>query len=213
MTILATGTGLGLLGSIYAVYFSAVVSPGPNTFIVTRLALAEGRRPATLAVLGITVGNCCWLTLVIGGAHLLFERFPGAVGALRVAGGLYLGWLGANALRATLKGGDVLTRMSGPAPSGSSFRAGFITSLTNPNTLPFYLSLLGVTFSANVPPWVRFVAAGGVLVLCMLWYGGLAVGFSSEAVQAGYRRWARLINLLLAGLLIGFAIRLLTQRG
>jgi threonine/homoserine/homoserine lactone efflux protein len=43
----------------------------------------------------------------------------------------------------------------------------------------------------------------------MLWYGGLAVGFSLPAVQIGYRRWARAINLVLAGMLIAFALRLL----
>jgi threonine/homoserine/homoserine lactone efflux protein len=46
-------------------------------------------------------------------------------------------------------------------------------------------------------------------VLCMLWYGGLAVGFSNETVQRGYRRWAQAINYLLAGLLLWFALRLL----
>ncbi len=201
---------LPLLGSIYAVYLTAVVSPGPNTFIVTRLALADGRRPALLAVLGVTVGNLCWLTVTLGGAHLLFERAPVLASALRIAGALYLGWMGLQALRAAIKGGDLLTRIEGaPAPVGSSFRAGMLASLTNPNTLPFYLSLLGVTIAPAVPLWVRFAASGGVLVLCMLWYGGLAVGFSNEAVQLGYRRWARAINVVLAALLIAFALRLL----
>jgi threonine/homoserine/homoserine lactone efflux protein len=202
---------LSLLGSIFAVYLTAVVSPGPNTFIVTRLALSEGRRPAWVAVLGIAFGNLGWLILVLGGAHVLFDRAPELVEGLRIIGGLYLGWLGVRALRATIRGGDVMTRMSGPAPVGSSFRAGFITSLTNPNTLPFYLSLLGVTVAPAMPLWVRFAAAGGVLVLCVLWYASLAFGFSSETVQAGYRRWTRVINLLLAGLLIAFAYRFLFQ--
>jgi threonine/homoserine/homoserine lactone efflux protein len=198
-----------LLGSIFAVYLTAVVSPGPNTFIVTRLALAEGRRPASIAVLGIALGNLCWLTLVLGGAHLLFERVPGFAMVLRVVAGVYIAWLGVRALRAAVKGGDVMTRADGSPPSGSSFRAGLITSLTNPNTLPFYLSLLGVTVAPEEPLWVRFAAAGGVLALCVLWYGGLAVGFSSDTVQAAYRRWTRAINLLLAGLLLVFAGRLL----
>jgi threonine/homoserine/homoserine lactone efflux protein len=204
------GAQLPLLGSIFAVYLTAVVSPGPNTFIVTRLALADGRRPALLAVLGVTAGNLCWLTVTLGGAHLLFERAPLLASALRIAGALYLGWMGIRAFRAAVKGGDLFTRVEGaPAPVGSSFRAGALASLTNPNTLPFYLSLLGVTIAPELPSWVRFAAAGGVLILCLLWYGGLAVGFSSEAVQLGYRRWARAINLLLAGLLIAFALRLL----
>jgi threonine/homoserine/homoserine lactone efflux protein len=201
---------LGLLGSIFAVYLTAVVSPGPNTFIVTRLALAEGRRSALLAVLGVTAGNFCWLTVTLGGAHLLFERAPVLANGLCIAGALYLGWMGVRALRAAIKGGDLLTRIEGaPAPVGSAFRAGLFASLTNPNTLPFYLSLLGVTVAPEVPLWVRFGAAGGVLVLCMLWYGGLAVGFSNETVQRGYRRWAQAINYLLAGLLLWFALRLL----
>jgi threonine/homoserine/homoserine lactone efflux protein len=202
---------LPLLGSIFVVYLTAVVSPGPNTFIVTRLALADGRRPALLAVLGVSVGNLCWLAVTLGGAHLLFERAPVLASALRIAGALYLGWMGVRALRAAVKGGDLLTRIEGePLPVGSSFRAGLLASLTNPNTLPFYLSLLGATIAPQLPLWVRFAAAGGVLLLCMLWYGGLAVGFSSESVQLGYRRWARGINCVLAGLLIAFALRLLS---
>jgi threonine/homoserine/homoserine lactone efflux protein len=201
---------LGLLGSIFAVYLTAVVSPGPNTFIVTRLALGDGRRPALLAVLGVTTGNVAWLTLTLGGAHLLFERAPVLASALRIAGALYLGWMGIRALRAAIKGGDLLTRIEGtPAPIGSAYRAGLFASLTNPNNLPFYLSLLGVTVAPGVPLWVRFAAASGVLVLCMFWYGGLAVGFSNETVQLAYRRWAQAINLVLALLLIAFALRLL----
>ena len=66
-----------------------------------------------------------------------------------------------------------------------------------------------MTVSPEVPHWVRFAAAGGVLLLCMLWYSGLAVGFSLKSVQVGYRRWARAINLVLAGMLLAFALRLL----
>jgi threonine/homoserine/homoserine lactone efflux protein len=201
---------LGLLGSIYLVYLTAVISPGPNTFIVTRLALGDGRRPALRAVLGVTLGNLGWLALTLGGAHLLFERAPVLASALRLVAALFLGWLGFRALRAALKGGDLITRIEGSAPPvGSAFRAGLFASLTNPNTLPFYLSLLGQTVAPTVPFWVRFAAGGGVLGLCLLWYGGLAVGFSLETVQLAYRRWARAINVLLALLLIAFALRLL----
>lgn len=201
---------LPLLGSIFGVYLTAVVSPGPNTFIVTRLALGTGRRPALHAVLGIATGNACWLALTLAGASFLLARFPGLALGLRIVAAAFLGWMGLRALRAALKGGDLLTRVEGVAPpTGSAFRAGVLTSLTNPNTLPFYLSLLGVTVMPDAPRWLRFAAAGGVLLLCVAWYGGLAWSFSLEPVQAGYRRWARGINLALALLLLLYAGRLL----
>ena len=199
-----------LLGGIAAVYLAAVASPGPNTFLVTRLALAEGRRPALLAVLGVTTGNLLWLALTLGGAHLLFERYPPLGVAIRVLGALFMTWLGFRSLRAAWIGGDLLVRVEGQElPVGSSYRAGILTSLTNPNTLPFYLTLLGVTIAPAVPFWVRFAASALVLVLCLLWYGGLAVGFSLEVVQLAYRRWARAVNLVLGGLLFWVAWRLL----
>jgi threonine/homoserine/homoserine lactone efflux protein len=201
---------LSLLATISGVYLAAVVSPGPNTFVVTRLALAEGRKPAVVAVFGIGVGNSCWLALTLAGAHLLFERFPVLGMGIRLIGSAYLGWLGFQALRAAYRGGDLLARMSGPTPvEGSSFRAGLVTSLTNPNTLPFYLTLLGVTVAPEVPFWLRFAAAGTVLLLCVLWYGGLALSFSLAPVQRWYRRWGRLVNLVLAGALLHLAWRLI----
>jgi len=200
---------LSLLGTISGVYLAAVASPGPNTFLVTGLALSEGRRPAVVAVLGVAAGNCCWLALTLAGAHLLFEHFPLLGVAIRLLGGAYLGWMGYRALRAAYRGGDLLTRVEGqPALAGSSLRAGLVTSLTNPNTLPFYLTLLGVTVTPDVPFWLRFAASGAVLVLCLLWYGGLALSFSLEVVQRGYRRSARAVNLVLAGALLAFAWRL-----
>ncbi len=176
---------------------------------MTGLALSSSRRAALTAVLGVTAGNALWLGVTLGGAHLLLERAPGLLTALRIVGALYLGWLGVRALRAAWRGGDLMTRVDGAAPvAGSAFRVGVVTSLTNPNTLPFYLTLLGVTVMPGVPGWVRYAAAVAVLLLCLLWYSGLAVGFSSPTVQAAYRRWARGVNLLLALLLLLFAARL-----
>jgi threonine/homoserine/homoserine lactone efflux protein len=199
------------LGSLFAVYLAAVASPGPNTFIVTRVALAQGRRSASLAVLGIAVGNLVWLGLVLAAAELLLAHAPGLVGTLRIVGGLYLSWLGFRALWTAIRGGDLLSRGTTDAPPVSSFRAGLLTSLTNPNTLPFYVSLLAGVLLPAVAGWVRYAAAGGVLVLCVLWYGFLAWGFSSALVQARYQRWAWLINLALAGGLLAFGVRMLRQ--
>jgi threonine/homoserine/homoserine lactone efflux protein len=46
-----------LLASIFALYLLTVITPGPNTFIVTRLALSATRRHAALALLGIALAN------------------------------------------------------------------------------------------------------------------------------------------------------------
>lgn len=88
-----------LLASIYGLYLLAVITPGPNTFIVTRLALSATRRHAARAVLGIALGNAAWLCVTLGGVAVLLQQVPGGMRAVRYAGGLYLLYLGVRGLR------------------------------------------------------------------------------------------------------------------
>jgi threonine/homoserine/homoserine lactone efflux protein len=74
---------------IYPARCHATIGAGTvSTFVVIRLALSEGRRQATVAVLGMAIGNLGWLTMVLGGTHLLFGRTPGLVEGLRLIGGV-----------------------------------------------------------------------------------------------------------------------------
>ena len=203
-----------LLASLYGLYLLAVITPGPNTFIVTRLALSSTRRRAALAVLGIGLGNTVWLSFVLGGVAVLLQRFPDALRAVRYGGGLYLLYLGARGLYSARKvppGGSAAG--AGEQASGAELerplRSGLLTSLSNPNTLPFYLSLLAPALTAGTPAWVGVAAAAGIVTLAVSWYGTLAWGLSTGAVRRVYLQRERVIRQVLAGVLLVYGLRLL----
>jgi threonine/homoserine/homoserine lactone efflux protein len=214
-----------LLASIYGLYLLAVITPGPNTFIVTRLALSTTRRHAARAVLGIALGNAVWLSLILGGVAVLLRQYPDALRAVRYAGGLYLLYLGARGLysaRAAPRPAPAMAPHEAPheapqerAPSAEQerpLRSGLLTSLSNPNTLPFYLSLLAPTVALGTASWVRVAAAAGIVTLALAWYGTLAWGLSTGAVRQAYLRRERLIRQALAGVLLVYGLRLLLSR-
>jgi threonine/homoserine/homoserine lactone efflux protein len=210
-----------LLASIFGLYLLAVITPGPNTFIVTRLALSATRRHAAWAVLGIALGNAAWLCVILGGVAVLLQQFPGAMRAVRYVGGLYLLYLGVKGLLAV----RAASKASGVAPAASPekvlveralsgeearpFRSGLFASLSNPNTLPFYLSILAPTASPGTPLWVRVAAATGIVSIAMAWYGTLAWGLSTGHVRRAYSRREPLIRQVLALVLVVYGIRLL----
>jgi threonine/homoserine/homoserine lactone efflux protein len=208
-----------LLVSIYGLYLLAVITPGPNTFIVMRLALSTTRRHAARAVLGIALGNAAWLCVTLGGVAVLLQRLPGGARTVRILGGLYLlylgvrGWLAARAA----------SRASGTAPEKAlveralageedrPLRSGLLASLTNPNTLPFYLSLLAPTAAPGLPSWVRVAAAAGIVTLAIAWYGTLAWGLSTGHIRRAYSRREPLIRKGLALVLVVYGVRLLVS--
>ncbi|MET0401769.1 MAG: LysE family transporter [Cystobacter sp.] len=212
-----------LLASIFGLYLLAVITPGPNTFIVMRLALSTTRQHAARAVLGIAMGNAAWLCVTLGGVAILLQRLPGGPRTLRVLGGLYLLYLGGKGWLAARKA----ARPSGTAPASAAekalveralageearpLRSGLLSSLTNPNTLPFYLSLLAPTAAPGTPLWVRVTAAAGIVTLAIGWYGTLAWGLSTGHVRRAYTRREPFIRQGLSLLLVAYGLRLLVS--
>lgn len=207
-----------LLVSIYGLYLLAVITPGPNTFIVTRLALSTTRRHAAWAVLGIALGNAAWLCVILGGVAVLLQQHPEGMRAMRFVGGLYLLYMGVKGLRAAQKAsqaapaqapGTALVERALSAEEDRPFRSGLFASLSNPNTMPFYLSILAPTVAPEIPLWVRVAAAAGIVSIAMAWYGTLAWGLSTGHVRRAYSRREPVIRRVLAVVLMAYGIRLL----
>lgn len=77
--------------SAYAVIFgatliwlAAVVSPGPNFLVVSRLALSRSRLSAIGATLGIAVGSLTYAALTLFGLGVLILRFAWLGDAVRI---------------------------------------------------------------------------------------------------------------------------------
>lgn len=75
------------------------VSPGPDFAVVLRTALGSGRRAALCSALGIAAGCFVWGLAGAVGLTAMLAASRTAYDVLRVAGALYLMWLGIQALR------------------------------------------------------------------------------------------------------------------
>ena len=86
----------------YLAYFAftavLVATPGATTAVVVRNTLAGGRRAGMAAALGAAIGNTTHAVAAGLGLAVLVARWPDALTAIRIAGGVYLGWLGLRSL-------------------------------------------------------------------------------------------------------------------
>src|SRR5215207_5159125 len=105
--------------SFLAVATVALLVPGPDTFVVLRTALAEGRRAGIWAAAGSSVGNLVWgLASALGVAALLAASGP-AFAALKLVGAAYLVVLGFQALRAAARGEPLAAETTPGEPASS----------------------------------------------------------------------------------------------
>mgnify|MGYP001793563557 CR=1 FL=1 len=84
----------GFVLAILPVHLMVMISPGPNFILLSTTALSVGRPTAVRAALGIAVGSLIWMTAAALGVSIILETLPVLGLLLKVAGGLYLIYLG-----------------------------------------------------------------------------------------------------------------------
>ena len=157
------------------VVFAAVLVlvPGPDTAVVIRNTLAGGRRRGTWSALGIAASNAVQGTAAAAGLAAVIVRVEPLFQTIRWLGIAYLLFLGLQALRSAVRG-EYADLAGGAAPADGAalrgFRQGFLSNITNPKVLAFYLAVLpqflrrGVAFPLAIAGSLLIMSAAYLLV-------------------------------------------------
>ena len=117
------------------------LSPGPDNLMVLSVGVSRGRRQGMAFGIGCALGCLSHTVLAALGVSALIAASPLAFGALKLAGGAYLVWLGIGALRS--RGGARVASSGLPDESlARLFAKGLFANAINPKVVLFFLSFL-----------------------------------------------------------------------
>lgn len=203
----------------FAAFLAAAVlitlSPGPDNLMVLSTGIAKGRLRGMAFGLGCALGCLNHTLLAVIGVSALIAASPTAFAALKVAGGLYLVWMGVQAIRS--RGG---AKVGAAAPgadesAGRLFVKGLVANAINPKVVLFFLSFLPqfVVASRGDANW-QTAALGLVFTLQGALIFGL-LGYFSGAIGQWLNRTPRAgmwLDRLAGAIFIGLGVRLIAAR-
>jgi threonine/homoserine/homoserine lactone efflux protein len=137
--------------------------PGPSVLFVVARTVEHGRTAGLVSMLGVETGALVHVVVAAAGVSALVASSPAALTALRWAGGAYLLWLGAQALR---RRRAVLSGTPGAAADHARlYRQGVLVDLLNPKTALFFLAFLpGFVEPAQGPVALQVAVLGSCFV-------------------------------------------------
>ena len=201
-----------LLGILAALTVGAV-SPGPSFVVVARTAVSSSRTDGLAAALGMGVGGLAFAVAALLGLHGLVLAVPSLHLVFKVAGGLYLAYLG---LRIWLSARQPLTLIAPSSRAGSttatrSVLLGFTTQVSNPKTAIVYAGVFAaflptaptLAFNLAVLALVFFIEAG--------WYALVALALSSERPRGAYLRYKVWVDRAAGGVMIALGFKLVAS--
>lgn len=118
------------------------LTPGADTMLVVRSAAVRGRRAGLLTVLGIGSGLFIHATLSALGLSVVLVRSARVFEGVKLAGALYLLFLGVQALRSAARGAPVTESPAGTTGARRAYVEGLLTNVLNPKVAIFYLAFL-----------------------------------------------------------------------
>jgi len=123
--------------------FLIILAPGPTVLFVVARAISWGRAAAVASVLGNNLGAFLISLLIALGLGPILQSSEIAFLGVQVAGGLYLIYLGVQAIRhSEVHAGD-MKNVTGSKPTFlKSVKDGFIVGILNPKVWVFFAAIL-----------------------------------------------------------------------
>ena len=201
-------------GEFLAFAVVLVLIPGPDFAVVTKNTLGGGRRRGRWTALGVSSSNLVQGTAAAAGLGTLIVKVQPLFESVKWAGVAYLACLGVQALRSARRGEYAPLDGSDPASTtrnAAGWRQGFISNITNPKVLVFYLAVLPQFLTSGAAPGWLLVMAWSHAVLSLAYLFVLVTGLHGARRLLMRRRVRRALDATTGAVLLGFGARLATE--
>ena len=187
------------------------IVPGLDTAMVLRSAVSLGRRHGFATALGVSTGALIWGAAAAVGVSALLYASTEVYMAVRIAGAVYMVWLGSRLLLRALLGAahEPLADPVSSRAIGHSWARGLLTNLLNPKIGAFYVAVL----PQFIPAHDSHLAVGLLLALVhdlegLVWFTAIILGSHSVRTMLARRSVRRAIDGATGATLIGFGLKL-----
>lgn len=153
-----------------------ILVPGPSVLFVIGRSLSLGRVGGLLSVVGNAVGALVIAVAVAFGVGIVIAQSVMLFTIVKIAGALYLVWLGVQAIRHRRDAAETATATVAARSTVRLLVQGFIVGVSNPKTIVFLIAML--------PQFVDYTAGGIPMQMLILGAVFIAIALVSDGAWA-----------------------------
>ena len=184
-------------------HFVALLSPGPDFFLLVGYAVRYRMRGSAGLCVGIAFGNGLYILLAIIGWGIL-RQLPLLFTIIELLGAIYLLWIGSLLIRSrpqTLTGADARSTCPG---FGKQLLLGLGSSLLNPKNALFYLALMTALLGPSVTLLQQTMSGIWMTSVVLFWDLLIVMFIGLPQIQRWLTRGILWVERIAGGVLIIF---------
>ena len=192
----------------------ALLSPGPDFFIITKNSLSYSRSTGIYTALGLGIGIIFHVAYSLAGLGVILKHNEELYSAIQILGGLYLSYLGVMSISATFKSNynDFSLNQNKSLKEISKLKAlriGTLTNILNPKAGIYFISIFTQFIGEQTTLLTKLILASEVTLLTVGYFIFVAVGISHRYIRALYYRSRKISERLLGLVLIALGVKII----
>ncbi|MBJ7550545.1 LysE family translocator [Marinomonas ostreistagni] len=204
--------------SVVLISSLAIISPGPDFAMVSKIAVSKGRPAGVWCAVGIGMGVTVHLTYTLLGFGLLLSQQVWLLNTLKIIGASYLIWLGLQAFWPDIKArffpSPTIEQAVKPKPrwmqlSQSPFFTGFLCNALNPKTMLFIVALYSQMVSPDTSIAIELSYGAFIATAHVVWFALIASLFTGGHFKQHLARFKRIIECCCGSVMILFGVKML----
>jgi len=183
-----------------AIMLAATVTPGPNALLVVVNTLSDKGRGALYTIFGILVALFTIALASALGVGAVLEAAPSVFSVMKLAGGIYLAWLGIKLIRSSFRAVSAIdideTANSGKAndkSAGEMILQAILTSYSNPKSILFFSAVFSAFLDTSAPVVEQFAQmfVTNIFIVTSIYgvYAYIASRMRNRLLSSSARRW------------------------
>ncbi len=197
--------------AIAMIHLTAVVSPGPDLTLTIRNSLLHSRHVGLAGALGTTTGIFIHLTYTVFGIGYLVVEMPWLMNTIRVAGAMYLLYLGYLSFRSSNESlTDDFDKDQNPGVKLSPWKAykiGVINNLLNPMVILLFIGILSGYITPETPVVIQGLYGLMMITLTFAWFTFVAMFFSIDKIRLKFLSMGHWLERIAGSALILFGLK------
>ncbi len=196
--------------STWLLYAAAAVglslTPGPNGLLALTHGALYGTRKTLATIFGGLLGFAAVIGMSMFGIGALLQASADLLTVLKWVGGAYLVWLGIQVWRSEPLG--IASSEASPVSKPTRlFSQGFLSAVTNPKGILFFVAFLPQFIDPNRSLFVQFLIMAATFVFVEFWYE-LMVATLADRIQPWLKRVGKNFNRVFGSVFMAIGVLL-----
>ena len=200
--------------------FVVSATPGPNMLLIMSVSARLGLRASVMAMLGCMTALLAMMSISAAGMGAVLQNSPQVFEALRLAGAVYLAYLGIKVWRAPVQDpmvnsatGDSVQAVVPVIQSSAIYREAFLVAASNPKAILFAAAFFPQFIHADSAQFAQFVILLATFtVIEVTWYFVYAISGKRLSVYLRQTSVMKAFNRITGGVFVGFAALMATSK-